>query len=121
MTPEENRLIVRFSDLEDARAALAEIPPGRPFFMISHTDAVGRLGARYLLEVAHRALAAHPSANVIIAIHCGADVAAALDAIEAKAPAIVIAPHAAIEGLAAARGILALVEAPNGTEITPKP
>ncbi|RJF89488.1 hypothetical protein D3874_23020 [Oleomonas cavernae] len=59
--------------------------------------------------------------DAIIAIDCGADVAAALDAIEAGAPAIVIAPHPALQGLAAARGILALPEQALGTEIAPKP
>ncbi len=140
----ENRAIVRFSDLEDARAALAAMPPGRPFLLVSAPDAAGRLGARYLLEVARRVLAERfpdsscraPSPALLstvvggaparapgsaagmtivdVAIDCGADVAAALDAIEAGAPAILIAPHPALEGLAEARGILALRWNPNG-------
>lgn len=140
----ESRAIVRFSDLDDARAALAAMPPGRPFLLVSAPDAAGRLGARYLLEVARRVLAERfpdsssrpqsrdlstsvlgesPSRDpgsaagmtiVDVAIDCGADVAAALDAIEADAPAILIAPHPALEGLARARGILALRWNPNG-------
>jgi len=116
----ENRPIARFSDLDDARAALAAIPPGRPFFLVSAPGAAGRLGARYLLDVAHRVLAGMTS-EVTIAIDCGLDVAAALDAIEAGAPAILIAPHPALEGLAAARGILALTELPQGSELPREP
>lgn len=104
MSVPENRLIVRFSDLEDARAALAEIPPGRPFLLVSAPGAAARLGARYLLAVARQAF---PDAPPVI--DCGDDVAAALDAIEAGAPSILMAPHPALEGLALARDIVALV------------